>query len=150
MGRRGGRDQVGRTAPGAVLNQNHMCGIAWAVLVLGVAIEAKIMLPGDMREWQREEMAMMETPMENTVTDFELAEEGLSVVLTNAIEDQRAVVDHLTEKHDQIHRQWFGNEKNEKKKLEPRLTQAAEMQFRAMRVLGLLEATREREAGQVT
>lgn len=90
---------------------------------------------------------------EETVTEFEIAEDGLSAVLTNAIEDQRALVDHLTARHDELQRAWVKNNSaghdwfaNE---LKPKVSEAAEMQFRAMRVLGLLEATREREAGQV-
>lgn len=112
---------------------------AWVTLVLGVALEERL----------------MQTPIEQTVTDFEVAEEGLSVVLTNAIEDAREVVDYLTKQHDIRQRRWV-EVKNEAAApnieafLEKGVRDSAEMQFRAMRVLVLLEATREREAGQVT
>lgn len=97
---------------------------------------------------------IMQSPDELTVTDFELAEEGLSVVLTNALEDARELVDHLTKQHDERSRFYFdllNDEGPEKAGVYVQdVTKAAEMQFRAMRVLGLLEATRDREAGQVT
>ena len=97
---------------------------------------------------------MMQSPDELTVTDFELAEEGLSVVLTNALEDAREMVNYLTKQHDTRQRAWIRANAEGRTMhaayLESGVQDAAEMQFRAMRVLGLLEATRDREAGQVT
>ena len=96
----------------------------------------------------------MQSPDELTVSEFEQAENGLSVVLTNAIEDAREIVDHLTKRHDERHQYWRGwiddRDFINAALVEDEVREAAEMQFRAMRVLGLLEATREREAGKVT
>lgn len=94
----------------------------------------------------------MESPNELTVTDFELAEEGFSVVLTNALEDARALVEHLTYQHDCRQAAWVKSNSVPNPTIDLDLmakavADAAEMQFRAMRVLGLLEAAREREAG---
>ncbi|WP_199453521.1 hypothetical protein [Marinobacter sp. bablab_jr008] len=95
----------------------------------------------------------MESPNELTVTDFELAEEGFSVVLTNAIEDQRATVEFLTAECDAVGRVRLEYQADGLESaagwLDERLGPLKEMQFRAMRVLGLLEAAREREAGQL-
>lgn len=97
---------------------------------------------------------MMQSPDELTVTDFEMAEEGFSVILTNALEDARELVDNLTARHDELQRAWVKNKSAGHDwfadELKPKVSEAAEMQFRAMRVLGMLEATRDREAGQVT
>lgn len=105
----------------------------------------------DQYQWDEQ---IMQSPDELTVTDFELAEEGLSVVLTNALEDARELVNYLTEKHDTMQRRWVEVNAREDAKqiaayLEKNVRDAAEMQFRAMRVLGLLEATRDREAGRL-
>lgn len=94
----------------------------------------------------------METPIESTVSAFEVEEEGLSVALTNAIEDARAVVDHLSVEHDKSQRTWIGAQGKGYGEvycgfLADKVRNTAEAQFRAMRVLGLLEAAREREAG---
>lgn len=94
----------------------------------------------------------METPNENTVTAFEIEEEGLSVALSNAIEDQRAVVEYLTHYRDSWHRLWMAEipvSGSQAAHYEKVLNRAVERQFQAMRVLGLLEAAREREAGGV-
>jgi hypothetical protein len=98
---------------------------------------------------------IMESPNELTVTDFELAEEGFSVVLTNALEDARALVEHLTYQHDCRQAAWVKSNSVPNPTIDLDLmakavADAAEMQFRAMRVLGLLEAAREREAGGVS
>ena len=97
---------------------------------------------------------IMQSPDELTVSEFEQAECGLSVVLTNAIEDQCAVVDQLQKARDEAHQHWFqannlgfGLVAEVNKKI---MDESAESLFRAMRVLGLLRDTREREAGQVT
>lgn len=96
----------------------------------------------------------MESPNELTVTDFELAEEGFSVVLTSALEDARELVDYMTKRHDERQAYWRGwiddGDRINAALVEDEVREAAEMQFRAMRVLGLLEAAREREAGQLT
>lgn len=117
--------------------------IAMICLLLGMFIETAL--------WDE---TMMQSPDELTVTDFELAEEGLSVVLTNALEDARALVEYMTKRHDYMQREWVKANSEARKMhaayLEEGARDAAEMQFRAMRVLGLLEATRDREAGQVT
>ena len=93
----------------------------------------------------------MQTPDETTVSGFEIEEHGLSVVLTNAIEDAREVVDHLTKKHDDYVRAHLDCQGEGLDKMaatmEPAINRAAELQYRAMRVLGLLEATRDREGG---
>ena len=115
--------------------------IAITCLLLGVFIESAL--------WDEQ---MMQSPDELTVTDFELAEEGLSVVLTNALEDARELVDHLTKQHDGCQRLYVDSFQREPEKTplyERHVRDAAEMQFRAMRVLGLLEATRDREAGRL-
>lgn len=96
---------------------------------------------------------IMESPNELTVTDFELAEEGFSVVLTNALEDARELVEHLTKQHDEHARARLDCQGEGlyrmAESMEPAIARAAEMQFRAMRVLGLLETAREREAGRL-
>lgn len=116
--------------------------IAITCLLLGVFIESAL--------WDEH---IMQSPDELTVTDFELAEEGLSVVLINALEDARELVEHLTKQHDERSRFYFdllNDEGPEKAGVYVQdVTKAAEMQFRAMRVLGLLEATRDREAGRL-
>ena len=116
--------------------------IAITCLLLGVFIESAL--------WDEH---IMQSPDELTVTDFELAEEGLSVVLTNALEDARELVDHLTKQHDDHARARLDCQGEGLYRMaasmEPAIARAAEMQFRAMRVLGLLEATRDREAGQL-
>lgn len=75
-----------------------------------------------------EQIILEGTPMP-TVTGFEIEEEGLSTVLTNAMEDQRAVVDCMVASGDDPY--------------------VGANQFRAIRVLRLLEALRDREAGGV-
>lgn len=89
-----------------------------------------------------------------TVSAFEIEEAGLSAVLTDAIRDQRKVVDYLTKEKDRLGKHWMlqtwsGAGERPIRKLEKEADKVAEMQFRAMTVLGLLEATREREAGGV-
>lgn len=94
---------------------------------------------------------IMESPNELTVTDFELAEEGFSVVLTNAIEDQKAVVENLAASH-QARRHMLEQSVRgtvDRRILKDGVQLAAEMQFRAQRVLSLLEAAREWEAGRL-
>ena len=118
--------------------------IAITCLLLGVFIESAL--------WDEQ---MMQSPDELTVTDFEMAEEGFSVILSNALEDARELVEHLTKNHDYISGkrlqfQNMGGMEDAAEQIAPQVAEAAEMQFRAMRVLGLLEATRDREAGQVT
>ena len=117
--------------------------IAITCLLLGVFLESAL--------WDEH---IMQSPDELTVTDFEMAEEGFSVILNNALEDARELVDHLTKKHDYISgkRLQFQNRggmEDAAEQIAPQVAEAAEMQFRAMRVLGLLEATRDREAGQL-
>lgn len=90
----------------------------------------------------------MQSPDELTVTEFEQAEHGLSVVLTNAIEDQRAVVEYIVSQVDADRERAMNAPPCEY--WEKRCRDGGVLQFQAMRVLGLLEATREREAGQVT
>ena len=114
--------------------------IALTCLMLGVFVESAL--------WDEH---IMQSPDELTVTDFELAEEGFSVVLTNAIEDQRAVVENLAASH-QARRHLF--EKSVRGSVDRRILKdgvqlAAEMHFRAQRVLSLLEAAREREDGRL-
>jgi hypothetical protein len=96
---------------------------------------------------------IMESPNELTVTDFELAEEGFSVVLTNAIEDARAVVEYLTNEHETRKKMYVDAKSKGREKSAAYVglgvMQSSEMQFRAQRVLSLLEAAREREAGQL-
>lgn len=128
--------KLGRTFAGAVLKQ----AIALTCLMLGVFVESAL--------WDEH---IMQSPDELTVTDFELAEEGFSVVLTNAIEDQRAVVENLAASH-QARRHLF--EKSVRGSVDRRILKdgvqlAAEMHFRAQRVLSLLEAAREREDGRL-
>ncbi|WP_375170102.1 hypothetical protein [Marinobacter sp.] len=92
--------------------------------------------------------------MESTVSAFEIEENGLSVVLTNAIEDQRAVVEYLAAEHDRAQVTWRAAIDKDYASvyvglLSEKVQKLNENQFRAMRVLGLLEAAREREAGGV-
>ena len=127
---------MGRTTAGAILKQM----LAIAALFLGILFDS----------WQWDNR-IMQSPDELTVTEFERAECGLSVVLTNAIEDQRALVKYMAGEHDRLGELWFEQVSDQEKEgLADQVKVAAELQFRAMRVLGLLEATREREAGQVT
>lgn len=117
---------------------------AIAALFLGILFESML--------WDEQ---IMQSPDELTVSEFEQAESGLSVVLTNAIEDAREVCDHLVMQHDDAQVAFNrgvvdGVPPGEWDVLKERVEDAAEMQFRAMRVLGLLRDTREREAGQVT
>lgn len=128
---------MGRTTTGAVLKP----AIAFFCLFAGVLIETAL--------WDEQ---IMQSPDELTVTEFEVAEEGLSAVLTNAIEDQKEVVEWIAATH-QARRHMLESAKKNRSTSDVKLAQdgvrmAAEMQFRAMRVLGLLEATREREAGR--
>lgn len=103
--------------------------------------------------WLWDEL-IMQSPDELTVSEFERAENGLSVVLTNAIEDAKAVVDCLEKEHDEAGRKWkLASDADDIPGADfyvPRLKELGEMKFRAMRVLGLLRDMREREAGQVT
>ena len=91
------------------------------------------------------------TMQEETVTEFEIAEDGLSAVLTNAIEDQKAVVENLAASH-QARRHMLEQSVRgtvDRRILKDGVQLAAEMQFRAQRVLSLLEAAREWEAGRL-
>ena len=116
---------------------------AIAALFLGIIFESML--------WDEQ---IMQSPDELTVSEFERAECGLSVVLTNAIEDARALVDYLEKTHDQAHRDWFDADTFGCQMVadinSAIMKETGEQKFRAMRLLGLLEATREREAGQVT
>lgn len=88
--------------------------VAWACLLVGVIFEQML--------WDDQ---IMQSPNELTVSAFEIEEEGLSVVLTNAIEDARVVASYTGR------------------------IDYPEMNFRAVRVLRLLEEMRNREAGRV-
>lgn len=120
--------------------ERFLRGAAFGVFFAAVLVEQHL--------WDE---TIMESPNELTVTDFELAEEGFSVVLTNAIEDQRAVVENLAASH-QARRHMLEQSVRgtvDRRILKDGVQLAAEMQFRAQRVLSLLEAAREREAGGV-
>jgi hypothetical protein len=101
--------------------------------------------------WQWDEQ-MMQSPDEFTVSEFERNEYFWSV-LPCAIEDQRAVVDYLTEQQDRVDgkRLAFNHDGRLEtvEQMDKDSVKAAEIRFQAMRVLGLLEKMREREAGQV-
>jgi len=91
------------------------------------------------------------TESTNTVTAFEIEEAGLSAVLSDAIRDQREVVEFLEKQADGHRAGWFamrseGMYRDAEAKL-PYLAKAEALHFQALTVLGLLEATREREAG---
>ena len=74
-------------------------------------------------------------------------------MLTNAIEDGKELMEYMTKRHDERQRYWRGwvedGDPMNAGLVEPEEREAAEMQFRAMRVLGLLESMRDREAGRV-
>lgn len=78
------------------------------------------------------------------------ADNQSTVHLDNAIEDARSLVDHLTKQHDDHARARLDCQGEGlyrmAESMEPAIAQAAEMQFRAMRILGLLEAQRDGEA----
>ena len=111
--------------------------LAFLSMFAGVCIEQHL--------WDE---TMNKTPDEWSVTAFEIEEEGLSVVLTSAIEDARAVVQYLVQEHDLKGRRYMSFERDFHRLVAADVDRADEMKFRAMRVLGLLEATRERETGE--
>lgn len=142
MAGRGRRDQVGRTFAGPVLSQ-WIQGAA-AFLIVFAAIIYEQYLYGE---------TMNQSSDVNTVSAFEIEEAGLSAVLSDAIRDQREVVEYLAGEHDHRQKMYLdANSKGQGKAVAYiglGVMQAEEMKNRAMNVLGLLEAAREREAGQV-
>ena len=139
MAGRGGCDPVGRASPGAVLK----AAAAFFCLFAAIIFEQNL--------WDE---TMNQSPDVNTVSAFEIEEAGLSAVLSDAINDQRAIVEHLTAAADERRAQVLNFRSNGLEKLAdnlgPLVVESEVMQFQAMSVLGLLEAAREREAGQVT
>lgn len=72
------------------------------------------------------------------------AAQNYRVVMANALEDQREIVDYLDRKYNEAHRRWFkannsGSEFAAKMYREV-MDEIAQQRFRAMRVQGQLEA----------
>lgn len=94
----------------------------------------------------------MDARDELTVSAFEIEEDGLSVVLTNAIEDQRAVVEYVNGQWEGCERMRDNSVKNDPQKTplyEKWMTDTSRVLFQSVRVLRLLEATRDREGGKL-